>query len=79
MKNYCMKNNYLKNEFGCPKKNDMILIFNNCFRFQDYFTFTSNHSKKEVLNFVFDVLFRQLRETHRIKGFDKNVTLFLIF
>ena len=42
-------------------------------------TFISNHSKKEVLNFIFDVvLFTPFRETHRVKGCDKNFSLFLI-
>ena len=40
--------------------------------------FISNHSIKEVLKFVFDVLFRQILETHGVKGCDNNVSLFLI-
>ena len=38
-------------------------------------TFTLKHSKKEVLIFVFDVFFRQFRETHPAKGCNKNVSL----
>ena len=41
-------------------------------------TFISHHSKKEVLIFLFDVLFRPFCETHCVKGSDKNVSLFLI-
>ena len=41
-------------------------------------TFISNHSKKEVFIFVFDILFRLFRKTHRVNGYDKNVSIFLI-
>ena len=41
-------------------------------------TFTSNHSKKEILHYLFDTLFRQFGETHRVKGCDKYVSLYLI-
>ena len=41
-------------------------------------TFTSNHSKKEVLFFVFDALFRPFRKTDRVPDFDINVSQFLI-
>ena len=65
---------------GVPKKRKWIrsLITASDFKIQ---TFTSNHSKKEVLDFSFDALFRQFGEIHRVflsKSCDKNVSLFLI-
>ena len=42
-------------------------------------TFTSNHSKKEVLNFLFDVLLMPFCETHRVKRCYKNISLFEIY
>ena len=62
---------------GCPKKMTWFwsLITASDFQIQ---TFTSNYSQKEVLNFWFDVLLRQFRETHRVKCWDKNINIFLI-
>ena len=53
------------------------MIVNNCFRFQDT-KFYFKPFEKEVFNFLFDALFRPFRETHRVKGCDKNVSIFLI-
>ena len=52
-----------------------LLITASDFKIQN---FTLNHSKKGVLNFVFDVFFGVFRETYCIKGCDKNVSQFLI-
>ena len=62
---------------GFPKKRTPFwsLITASHFKIQ---TFTSNHSEKEVFHFSFDVLFRPFREKHRVKGCNKNVSLFLI-
>ena len=51
----------------------MILIVNNCFRFQD-----ANFYFKPPEKGGFKLLFDAFRETYRVKGCDKNVTLFLI-
>ena len=59
------------------QKKDTILMVINCFRFKIQ-AFTSNYLKQEVIHFVFDVLFGPFRETHRVKGCDKNVSLFII-
>ena len=60
---------------GVSKKDTtLIVITASDFKIQ---TFT-NHSKKEVSTFSFDALLRPFRETHRVKGCDKNVSLFLI-
>ena len=62
---------------GCPKKKTLFwsLITASDFKIQ---TSTLNYSKKEVFNFLFDVSFRPFRETHCVKGCDKNVSIFLI-
>ena len=41
-------------------------------------TLTSSHSKKEVFNILLNTWLKPFRETHRVKGCDKNVSLFLI-
>ena len=53
----------------CPKKMTLFWSLITALDFNIQF-FTSNHSKKEGLNLLFDALFKSFRETHRVQGCD---------
>ena len=53
------------------------MIVDNCFRFQDTKFYFNSFEKRRFKFFLFDVWFWSFREKYRVKGYGKNVSLFL--